>query len=373
LQVKPKPIVDNYKRNIKASQHFEYGIYQILDHFLGRGRVNMLLAGRRRAFFKRLAKSLKASGEGKIVEIELITNLTEEQFKKNHLGKGTPVILDGAAKDWDCVKKWSFDYLKELHGDDEIVIANNAQKNSEFEFITLAEIIDSINSGGSKYYRFYPLLKRHPEHLNDFNLQWLRERRNKRTMFEELRAFIGGRGTGTPLHNENYANLFIQVYGEKEWILYPPSCTPVINPDRVKNTYRKLAIKEGQKPFDAFNPAYESPYELYKYIDQYRCDLKPGDVLWVPPFYWHTVANVTHSIGVGYRWFNPFASFRRAPLYMFLDFCATNPTFLKSIRLIKEDVNILLISQSGKLDKYRKEKAEREALRNKSAPESLHV
>ena len=69
--------------------------------------------------------------------------------------------------------------MKELYGNDEIVIANNSQKKGDYEFISLAGIVDSINSGGNAYSRFYPFLKRHPERLTDFNLEWLKSRRNK--------------------------------------------------------------------------------------------------------------------------------------------------------------------------------------------------
>src|ERR1700728_325471 len=112
----------DYKRNIKRSQRFEYGVYQFLDHFFGRKRIEKLFKQSRRRFYKRLHETLKQSGEGKIVQIDRRRNLSIEEFKKEYLRKGRPVVLEGAANDWPSVKNWSLEYFKKLHGDDEILL-----------------------------------------------------------------------------------------------------------------------------------------------------------------------------------------------------------------------------------------------------------
>jgi len=361
--------MEAYKRNIKFSQRFEYGIYQFLDHFFNRRRVFKVLGKRRRAFYRGLHETLKKNGEGKAIEIERRTDLTLKEFRKHYLRKGIPVIMEGAAKDWDCVKKWSFEYFKDLHGTDEVVMLDEKDKKN-FEIMTLANIIDTIQGGGKKYYRFYPLLTRHPEHINDFDYEWLRERRNTLTWIEAFRVFIGGKDTTTQLHMENLCNLFVQTYGEKKWILYPPYYSSVMDPNPVRNVYRAAPLKTEKGAFDPFNPNYDPPYSLYKYIDHYETTLKPGDVLWIPTFYWHSVVNASNSIGVGYRWFNPFLSFRIAPLYMFLDFFATKPPIWKLVKLSREDINVLLIAERGKLEKYRKETKERSPLLKVKVSES---
>lgn len=355
--------MENYKRNIKTSQRLEYGFYQFLDHFFGRKRVFKVFGKRRNTFYKNLEKTLEKSGEGRTFQIERRKELTLREFRRNYLIKGIPVIIEGAAKDWDCVRDWSFDYFKDLHGSDEVVLSVEGDR-SKFEIMTLADIIDNVNSGGSKYYRFYPLLKRHPEHIRDFDYRWLKERKNNFTLFEEFRVFMGGKGTTTPLHNEDRGNLFVQVYGDKKWILYPPYYTSVIDPLPVKNAYRGVIPKNETGNFEPLKPNYAPPYNMYKYIDQYETLLKPGDVLWVPTFYWHTVENTTNSIGVGYRWFNPFTPFVTAPLYMFLNFFATKPPIWNILKLSKEDINLLLVAEGGSLDKYRREMEERSKMKD---------
>ncbi|HVA99478.1 MAG TPA: cupin-like domain-containing protein [Bacteroidia bacterium] len=348
--------ISGFRRNIKASQRIEYGFYQFIDHFFGRKRVFKILGKRRKVFYENLEKTLKKSGEGKIIPIERRVNLSLKDFKKQYLKTGIPVVLEGAAKDWDCVKKWSLEYFKDLHGEDEIVIVELDKKGFPYENIKLADVIDNIRSGGKKYYRFYPLLDKHPEHLKDFDYQWLLERNTRFSWFDAFQVFIGGKDTFTTLHNANQSNLFVQVYGEKKWILYSHYHTMILDPDPCRNMYRQAPEREkGQ--FDPFNPNYEKPYNLYKYIDSYEVNLKPGDILWNPPYYWHTVKNTTDSIGVGYRWLSPLYAMKIAPLYLFLDLFAKNPPFWKTYSLYKKDLNLIHLAEYGNLDKYLTEQA----------------
>jgi hypothetical protein len=353
--------MSDFRRNIKGSQRFEYGIYQVLDHFLGRERTFKMLGKRRKKFYRNLLETLKKSGEGKIYPIERRKDITLKEFKNHYMRKGIPVVLEGAAKDWDCVKKWSLEYFKDLHGQDEIIYVDSQQEGYPYEKIKLSEVIDNIRSGGKKYYRFYPLLARHPEHIKDFDYKWLLQHKTKNSWFDTFQVFMGGKGSITNIHNANPPNLFVQVYGQKDWILYSQYHTIVIDPIPVRNTYRNAPYKLNGAPFDPFNPTYESPYTLYKYIDGISVSLQPGDVFWNPPFYWHTVKNVTDSIGVGYRWIDPMYAFKISPLYMFLDLFSRNPSLFKSYKLMKKDSNLVWLAESGQLEDYLKKQAEQES------------
>lgn len=355
--------MDSFKRNISGPQRIEYGFYQFLDHFIGRSRVTRILGKRRRKFYANLLESLKKSGAGKVIPIERRTDLSREEFRKKYLNKGIPVVLEGAAKDWDCVKKWSLEYFKELHGEDEIVLY--AQKNDThlkhdgYEVVKLADVIDNIRSGGKKYYRHYPLLRRHPEHIRDFDNKWLSERRNKHPWIKSFEVYIGGKDSPTHMHSENLGNLFVQVYGEKKWSLYPPYYNMIMDPNPVRNIYRNPQYKSPLNLFNPFEPDYDL-YPEYQYIDRYETTIKPGDILWNPPYYWHEVVNVTDSIGIGYKWFSLSLNVGISPFYALLDLFAKNPPIWKSLKLLEKDFNLLVIAEKGKLDNYIKEKAEKE-------------
>lgn len=361
-----------YKRNIKASQRFEYGMYQVMDHFLGRDNVFKILGGSRRKFYRGVLDTLRKSGEGRILPIDRRKDLSLEEFTKEYMHKNVPVIFDGAAKDWDCVKKWSFNYFKEVHGNDEALMATQENMNN-YEVCTLKEVIENIETGGGKYFRFYPLLDKHPEHFKDIDYKWLLERRKKTgfSLFDAFQVFIGGKNTISYIHHASPPNLFIQVWGRKDWILYPQYYTTVIDPYPVRNIYRSAPYRKDGKPFDSFNPDFTAPFELYKYIDGYKAELQPGDILWTPSHYWHTVKNVTDSIGMGYRWVAPFFALKTTPLYTLLDLFAVNPPIWKSYQLLKKDTNLIHLAEAGKLDAYIKEKAEKD--KKTAAVSASHV
>lgn len=337
---------------ITSAQLRKYAQFQILDHFIGRKRAYSMTLKNRRKFYVQLESSLKEQGPGKIIPVDRRTNLSLEEFQREYVDGMKPVILEGAAKEWNCVKEWSLDYFKKLHGEDVIVMADQLKMENPYEVMTLADLIDGIHKGTGKYYRFYPLLDKHPEHILDFDYKWLRERRNRGTLFEAFQVFMGGDNTITPIHNANQCNLFTQVYGEKKWMLYHPKHTPIVDPNPVRNVYRDGPAKTESGPFDPFNPDFSGPYKLFQYIDGYSVHLKPGDVLWNPPFYWHSVKNVGNSIGVGYRWLPPAYCFKCSKLYTFLDAFATNPPIWKAYKLYKQDINLIHMAEHGQLDDY---------------------
>ena len=73
---------------------------------------------------------MKKHGEGRIMPIERRKDLSLEEFKNHYVKKGIPVVLEGAANDWDCVKNWSLQYFKDLHGKDEIVLVDQGESES---------------------------------------------------------------------------------------------------------------------------------------------------------------------------------------------------------------------------------------------------
>jgi hypothetical protein len=350
--------MEGVKKIFSKTQLAEFGVYHFMDQFFGRKLLYRLMKRRREKFNKKIFETLEKSGEGKVVQIERRKDLSLKEFNNHYRKKGIPVVMEGAAKDWDCVKNWSLDYFKQMHGNDVVALTDYRIANT-YETTTLKEIIEDIQGKGSKYYRFYPLLRRHPEHIRDFDYKWLLERRNHKVWFEAWQVFMGGTNSITSLHIENQCNLFTQASGKKKWIIYPDYYSPAFNPPPARAIYRISQIKAGCKPFDSFYPDYEN-YPEYRYLDRLETVLEPGDVLFNPCYAWHTVKNETDSISVAYRWVSAPYAFRRNPLFMFMDMLARNPSIWKGFKMYVEDFNLVRVAESGNLDKYLKEKAELE-------------
>ncbi|HAE30420.1 MAG TPA: hypothetical protein DCF89_04825 [Flavobacteriales bacterium] len=345
-------------RKIPYKWRFQYGFYQFFDHFLTRGFFSRVTARSRSRLYRKLQRWLEQGGEGKIIPVERRSELTYDEFMRNYVKKGIPVILTGQAAEWNCTKNWSLDYFKELHGQDEVLYMDQAHiKKGVYSETTLGDVIDKIKTGDSEYYRFYPLLKRHPEHILDFDYKWIRKRRLKRGFGEAFQVFISGKNGYTALHNASTQNIFTQIYGEKKWMLYPVEYTFIVDPDPARNVYRSSPIRNGHV-FNPFEKKYEG-HSLYKYMDGYSVHLKAGDVFYNPPYMWHCVQNPTESIGVGYRYFTPWTAFKKSPLYMFLEFFAFRPPVWKSWKNYN-DINIIHLAESGQLKKIAKERGVKE-------------
>jgi len=331
-------------------QRATYNFFQVLDHFIGRPAVIKLFGGIRYKAFLNIAKTLETKGEGRIIDVEYRTGLNEKEFKEYYVKRGIPVVFKGAARDWNCVKEWDLNFLKERHGNDEVPVIHVNDPTKGIEFTTLRHLVDRLQNGDkSSYFRYYNLVARHPEHLADFDLRWLQSHSHKSKYFESFQAFIGGSDTRTELHNAHISNLFVQVHGVKEWILYPNYFVPFLDPPSTMNgIYRNTPVRAGGRPFSPFDPDYEG-YPWYRYLDGYRVVLEPGDIFYNPPFMWHTVYNRTETIGIGFRWVNFANAWKNSPVYYLLDLLSFRPNYIKSIRMTRRDANEQFIHRMKKL------------------------
>ena len=340
---------------ISRSQRFIYNCFQCIDHIFGRPIGFKMTKGARRKFYHGLEKKAQDLPDGNFKQVDRVTDLSLDEFYDRYVSKGKPVVFSGRAKNWDCVKDWSFEYFKNLHGDDEIILVDQHKMDLSHQSTTLDHIIKDIEEGRENYYRFYPLLQRHPEHLSDFDVAWLRKHRKKNNRVESFQVFMGGKDSYTPLHNSCLSNLFVQTYGKKKWRLYSNKDIAVIDPDPARNIYRHAPIRKDNRSFNAFEENYEKPFHLYQKLDGLETTLEPGDILYNPPHYWHTVKNIGASIGVGYRWLPLRQNLIKWPWYTFFDLTVRKPNFFKTIKLLKQDVNLLHLAETGKLKQYLKD------------------
>ncbi len=336
---------------ISPLTRFKYNCWQVFDHKIGRDKAFKYFLKSRKKLEENILNQVSNGPKGKLIEPDRISNFDPEFILNEYVKKAKPVIIEGVANDWDCTKNWSLEYFKRLHGEDEILLIDNAdRRNNKFEKLTLADVIDNINSGGSKYYRFYPLLRRHPEHIKDFDYKWLRSASNPSTKFEVFQVFIGGTDTESDLHSNFGSNFFTQAFGEKHWVMFDLKDTPVIDPFPGKNLYRSANGFLGE-PFNCYEPDYKT-YPGFEFINRYDFVLKPGDILYIPPFMWHAVKNITPSIGVAYRWLSYATSMKSSSLFFLMDMTKTNPTVWQSLSKHKEDTNLVHLADLGMLDKY---------------------
>jgi oxalate decarboxylase/phosphoglucose isomerase-like protein (cupin superfamily) len=247
------------------------------------------------------------------------------------------VLYKGIAKKWPAYQKWNLSYFKEVYGDRNVQI--DASKGivdptapQVMETIKLKDYIEEMEQGSRKYLKLSYLAQTEKSLQQDLDLNWLKNFRTKFSVGETFYMFIGGKSTITPMHNEFSTTIYIQLYGRKKWIIYPPEERIFLN-----------AISE-RRPyfFSHFIPgAVNKEYKLGKFARSYEVNMEPGDVLVVPPFFWHYVENQTDSIGVAYKFADVSAAWKSSKLFTLLIFLSTRPSIFYSFfvgRILKKDV-----------------------------------
>lgn len=188
----------------------------------------------------------------------------------------------------------------------------------EFEKLLLKDYIDSIENGSRKYLKFSrDIINTNPELRNDIDIESLRKMWLPNSIREEIVMFMSGKDTLTPIHAAPSSNFFIQVKGKKKWTIYPSYDRMFLDVKSNRSYYYHSDLNPNQEDY--------KKYPLSKYAEKYEVVLEEGDVLWVPPFAWHHVFNISPSIGVSYRFLNLREAFKNSFLLMSLIFLAKNP------------------------------------------------
>src|SRR5689334_2068283 len=103
-----------YMRQVSLVKRTAFNTAFFLEHlFPNSQRVNARKADVR----ARIIDHVRRGGTGRVIEVDRRKDLTPEEFRREFLGKGIPVVLDqGAAANWPCVREWSFDAFKSRFG-----------------------------------------------------------------------------------------------------------------------------------------------------------------------------------------------------------------------------------------------------------------
>uniref|UniRef100_A0A1B0CQQ5 JmjC domain-containing protein n=1 Tax=Lutzomyia longipalpis TaxID=7200 RepID=A0A1B0CQQ5_LUTLO len=108
---------------------------------------------------------------------------------------------------------------------------------------------------------------------------------------EDITLWLGSRGAHTSCHYDTYGrNIVVQVFGHKRWILFSPESD--LRPSRIP--FEESSVYSGLNFF--------SPGDLCQFNaiaeKAHIVTLAPGDVLIVPPKWWHFVENLDTALAL---------------------------------------------------------------------------
>ena len=196
-------------------------------------------------------------------QIDRREKLSYEQFAKEYLYANKPVVVTDALREWKAVKRWTPEFFKKEFGAMKFKLPEKAKGKpgykdggngtNEVEY-TMERFIDRVISSTEEdpapYYRnqplyeLYPTLREDIEPLPEYFLpNWLPDHYMVKRVGEvlnrgaALELYIGGQGGAFPvLHYDGAgAHAFLmQVYGRKQFIIYPPSQEKYLYPSPEK-------------------------------------------------------------------------------------------------------------------------------------------
>jgi len=148
----------------------------------------------------------------------------------------------------------------------------------------------SLNS--NEYYYYSGTLRKEAPVMQDLtpHLDWLQVPTNA-TKKDEFNIWFGTNGATAHCHNDASYNLYAQIYGTKKFLIFSPDVHeslyiyPALHP----------MIRRSQVNFS--NPDLIT-FPTFQTLTAIEANLEPGDLLYLPPMWYHHVISGTQSISV---------------------------------------------------------------------------
>lgn len=232
-------------------------------------------------------------------QIPRVEHISEADFVEEYVRKGRPLVITGLASNWEAVNKWNVNFLKQEAGGIDITCIDvkdhicdvNLEKGAIIKTMKLADASDQFTSNEKRNGiaiattddHFSDLLKSH-YHIPSLcrNGKYLR-----------TRFFISGVGTTTWMHQDLFENLYTIVDGSKRIILFEPDES--VYPH---SRFSKLPNHAKTNPDSIDVERFPKMKEAQPYI----VELKKGETLFIPSFWWHYLKNTNDTIAISYWW-----------------------------------------------------------------------
>ncbi|XP_062554914.1 bifunctional peptidase and arginyl-hydroxylase JMJD5 [Armigeres subalbatus] len=236
-------------------------------------------------------------------DVPVIVQPSVEFFGSEHYDKREPALLRGIINDWPAMQKWHDpNYLVGLAGERTVPVEIGSQYSNEDwsqrlvkfkDFIVehLKDECSDVPNQSLAYLAQHELFDQIPELRKDIRVP---DYIGRTDVDPRIKAWLGPKGTVSPLHTDPSHNLLCQVFGSKTIILASPDDTPNLYPHEhfiLANTSR----------VDVKNVDYDR-FPLVRAVRLRRLVLRRGEVLYIPPGWWHFVESLAPSFSVSF-WF----------------------------------------------------------------------
>jgi len=248
-----------------------------------------------------------------VEKILRIKNPSKKQFLEMWK-KYQPFIIEDVATHWDACNKWSNNYLREQCGN-KIVSIQARDKDFFYNDRNFANGEGFVNRKEMKFSEYIDYIENEVNGKNNnhdlgFYLgegpfeEWFPEIVGDVTYpgYFNRKPFVQfwygcsskGHTSTTPLHFDGMHNLFAQIRGRKKLLLFSPSDYLSFYPSIEDSTGYAHHSKVLPHLYDL------ELFPKFPWQDKIEVILQPGEILYIPAFWWHHVTAVDENISLSF-------------------------------------------------------------------------
>jgi hypothetical protein len=229
--------------------------------------------------------------------IDRVAGLSHPEFIRRYVMPMRPVVLTDATAHWRALGLWTPEFFRDRHGSVEVVIDKKTWTLRDY----MEALLASTPESPAPYLRNVLLEKWLPERMGDISPlprctapNWLDSKLfPSGESLRTLEIYIGGAGARFPvLHYDGLHThaWLMQIYGSKRYVVYPPEQAPYV--------YPKAGIEANKSSIADLEHPDLSMFPLFAKATPTIFDLHPGETLFVPSGWWHTVKILSPSITI---------------------------------------------------------------------------
>ena len=256
----------------------------------------------------KIVEDLKRRGEKYENNVYDVPSYTASHLSRAEVRKlvdiARPFVLREAAKDWGAVKKWDLDFFSDNFGEQTMTAKGELLGSDRFEERRIADVVADLKAGKPIYSGFAEeIFLNNPSLHGDISRDDILEMMGaaadrevsltsffQRGTISSVQMFIQGSTSHTTYHMTKFHNFFVEIQGAKEWVLMDPHLSIGIQPCPSAAFYY-ISTQAVDGP--------DSPDDLYSYMPKVRVVIEPGDILFIPSYWWHDVRTYQSEYVIG--------------------------------------------------------------------------
>lgn len=246
--------------------------------------------------------------------VEIITLPSPQTpFAADIIKRKTPVVLKNSIiTQWDALRAWSPNYLESKLSQLQGIYENDNRWFGPYYDTKkpLTQFTNHVNPyktnvtlSSKEFFRRiqnpingrYHYLSGDISQLGEWALQDIfpiDELLSPNPAHSSINIWIGQPHVIAHCHYDGYHNFYAQLYGTKKFTMFKPTNWPGLYP------YPFLHPSHAQAQINISNPSDVKQYPLILNVESHEVILEPGDLLYMPPLWFHHVESMDVSISV---------------------------------------------------------------------------